>query len=87
MLYLWLIILSVGGDIPVDGDALLVTDFVNLKIKTAQSFKCTHRGRMCVCVHISEWSYIYEYLYLYIFSKKNKNVPDIKNMKLPTRAP
>jgi hypothetical protein len=30
MLYLWLIILSVGDDVPVDSDTLLVTDFVNI---------------------------------------------------------
>jgi hypothetical protein len=28
-------ILSVGGDIPIDSEALLVTDFMNLKIKPA----------------------------------------------------
>jgi hypothetical protein len=31
MLYLWLIIFSVGDDIPVDNEMFLVTDFVNLK--------------------------------------------------------
>jgi hypothetical protein len=36
---------------PVDSEMLLVTDFVNLKIKPAQSFECAHRGSMCVCVH------------------------------------
>jgi hypothetical protein len=40
---------SVGDDIPVDSDVLLVTDFMNLKIKPAQFFGCTHRGTMCVC--------------------------------------
>jgi hypothetical protein len=38
----------VGDDVPVDSDALLVTDFVNLKIKPAQSFRGAHRGRMYV---------------------------------------
>jgi hypothetical protein len=42
----------VGGDVPVDSEALLVTDFVNLKIKPAQSFGCAHKGRMCVRVFI-----------------------------------
>jgi hypothetical protein len=50
MLYLRLIILSVGGDVPVDSDALFVTDFINLKIKLVQSSECAHRGRMCVHV-------------------------------------
>jgi hypothetical protein len=52
MLYLLLIILSVGGDVPVDSEALLVTDFVNLKIKLTQSFRGAHRGRVCVRVLI-----------------------------------
>jgi hypothetical protein len=52
VLYLRLIILSVGGDVPVDSEALLVTDFMNLKIKPAQSFRCAHRGRVCVRVFI-----------------------------------
>jgi hypothetical protein len=42
----------VGGDVPVDSETLLVTDFVNLKIKPAQSFGGTHRGRVCVRVFI-----------------------------------
>jgi hypothetical protein len=40
----------VGGNIPVDNKALLVTDFMNLKIKLTQSFGCAHRGRVCMCV-------------------------------------
>jgi hypothetical protein len=52
MLYLWLIILSVGGNVPVDNEALLVTDFMNLKIKSAQFFRGAYRGRMCMCVFI-----------------------------------
>jgi hypothetical protein len=54
VLHLRLIIFSVGCDVPVDNDALLVIDFVNLKIKSARSFRCAHRGRVCVCVHIDE---------------------------------
>jgi hypothetical protein len=52
VLYLRLIILSVGGDIPIDSDVILVTDFVNLKIKPTQSFRCVHRDRMCVYIFI-----------------------------------
>jgi hypothetical protein len=36
----------------IDSDALLVTDFVNLKIKPAQSFRYIYRGRVCVRVFI-----------------------------------
>jgi hypothetical protein len=35
-----------------DSKTLLVTNFVNLNIKSAQSFKCVHTGRMCICVFI-----------------------------------
>jgi hypothetical protein len=30
----------------------LVTDFMNLKIKSVQYFKVAHRGRMYVCIFI-----------------------------------
>jgi hypothetical protein len=49
MLYLWLIILSVGGDVPVNNEVLLMTNFMNLKIKLAQSFRCADRDK-CACV-------------------------------------
>jgi hypothetical protein len=48
VLHLRLIILSVGDDVPVDSETLLVTDFVNLKIKSAQSFRGAHRDRVCI---------------------------------------
>ncbi len=47
-----------------------MTDFVNLKIKPAQSFEGAHRGS--VCVFIGECSYVYGYLCLYCVSKKIK---------------
>jgi hypothetical protein len=49
----------VGDDIPVDNESLLVTDFVNLKIKSAQFFRCTHRGRVCVRVFIGVSAHMY----------------------------
>jgi hypothetical protein len=52
VLHLQLIILSVGDDVPVDSESLLVTDFVNLKIKPAQFFGDAHNGRVCMCVFI-----------------------------------
>jgi hypothetical protein len=45
----------VGDDVPIDSNdskALLVTDFVNLKIKPAQSFEGAHRDRVYVRVFI-----------------------------------
>jgi hypothetical protein len=44
-----LIILSAGGDIPVDSETFFVTDFMNIKIKPTQSFGGAHRDR-CTCV-------------------------------------
>jgi hypothetical protein len=52
VLYLRLIIFLVGDDVPVDNETLLVTDFVNLKIKPTQSFKDAHRDRVCVHIFI-----------------------------------
>jgi hypothetical protein len=52
VLHLRLIILSVGGDVLVDSESLLVTDFVNLKIKPAQFFKGAHRDSVCMHVFI-----------------------------------
>jgi hypothetical protein len=68
VLHLRLIILSVGEDVPVDSETLLVTGFMNLKIKLAQSFKSAHRDSACVCVHRGECSYVDEYLCLYCVS-------------------
>jgi hypothetical protein len=52
MLYLWLIILLVGGDISIDNETLLMTDFINLKIKLTQSFRDAHMYSMYVRVFI-----------------------------------
>jgi hypothetical protein len=52
VLHLRLIILLVGVDVFVDSETLLVTDFVNLKNKPTQSFRGTHKDRMCIHVFI-----------------------------------
>jgi hypothetical protein len=63
---------SFSSDVSVDSEALLVTDFVNFKIKLVQSFEDAHRGRVCVHVFIGgKYSYVYGYLYLYCVPKKN----------------
>jgi hypothetical protein len=41
----------VGGDVPVDSDVLLMTDFINLKIKLTQSFRDVH-----IFIHVSDHS-------------------------------
>jgi hypothetical protein len=38
MLYLWLIIFLVGDNVFIDNETLLMTDFINLKIKPTQLF-------------------------------------------------
>jgi hypothetical protein len=43
--------LLVVGNVLVDREMLLVIDFMNLKIKSTQSFSSVYRGRMCVCIH------------------------------------
>jgi hypothetical protein len=53
-----LIILLVGDDIPVDSEALLVTNFVNLKIKPTQFFRCVHSGSMHIYVFIEVDTYM-----------------------------
>jgi hypothetical protein len=60
----------VEDDISIDSDTLLVTDFVNLRIKLAHSFKCAHKGKVRACVHMSECSDVYENLCLYCISHK-----------------
>jgi hypothetical protein len=42
----------VGGDVSVDNETLLVTDFINLKIKSVRSFRCAHKIRMYMRVFI-----------------------------------
>jgi hypothetical protein len=51
-LYLCLIILSIVGDVLVDNETLLMTNFVNLKIKPVQFFRCGHRVMLYVRIFI-----------------------------------
>jgi hypothetical protein len=66
----------VGGDIPIDSDAFLMTDFMNLKIKPTQSFKGAHRDRVCVRVFIGVSTYTCMSIYVF---QKNKEVITILN--------
>jgi hypothetical protein len=56
MLHLQLIIVSVGGDVPVDNETLLMIDFMNLKM-SAQSFKGAHRGNVYIRMFIGVSAY------------------------------
>jgi hypothetical protein len=69
----------VWSDVPIDSDALLMTDFVNLKIKPTQSFKSAHRGRMCVRVFIGVSVHTCMHICVYtVFLKKIINHLAIK---------
>jgi hypothetical protein len=59
----------VRGNVTVDSEMLLVTDFVNLKIKSTQSFKNVHKNR--VCVHVFIGASTCTYINMYYVSKKS----------------
>jgi hypothetical protein len=42
----------VGGDVLINNEMLLMTDFINLKIKLTQSFECAHIDMVCVHIFI-----------------------------------
>jgi hypothetical protein len=48
-----------GVDVPVDSETLLLTDFMNLKIKPTQSFRVAHMGKVCVYVFIRVSAHTY----------------------------
>jgi hypothetical protein len=63
----------VRGDILVDSDVLLMTNFVNLKIKSTQSFGCAHIGKMCVHMFIEVSAHMHISIYVYTVFLKNDN--------------
>jgi hypothetical protein len=64
----------VGGDVPIDNETLLVIDFVNLKIKPAQSFRCVRRDMVHVHVFIKISNYTSISIYVCTVFKKRKQV-------------
>jgi hypothetical protein len=59
------------GDIPVDSDVLLMTDFINLKIKPTQSFRSAYKSKMDVRVFIEVNTHTYISIYVCsVFLKK-----------------
>jgi hypothetical protein len=61
---------------PIDNEALLVTDFVNLRIKPTQSFEGAHRGRVCVHVFIGVSARTCMSIYVCtVFLKKRQTYP------------
>jgi hypothetical protein len=61
----------VGGDVPVDSESLLVSHFVNLKIKLVQSFGGAYRGSVCVFIGLSAHTYMSIYIYIVFLKKKH----------------
>jgi hypothetical protein len=72
VLHLRLIIFSVGDDVSVDSETFLMTDFINLKIRLAQSFVCAYRGRVCVRVFIGISAHTCINIYIYTIFLKNQ---------------
>jgi hypothetical protein len=61
----------VEGDVTTNSEILLVIDFVNLNIKSAQFFGGAHRDRMYICVFIGVSTHTCITIYVYIvFIKK-----------------
>jgi hypothetical protein len=61
----------VKGDVPVNSEALLVTDFMDFKIKPVQSFRGAHKGSVCVRVFIGVSAHMYISIYICtVFLKK-----------------
>jgi hypothetical protein len=57
-----------GTDVSVDSEPLLMTDFINLKIKQTQSFRSDNMGRTYVYIFIEVNANVC--VYIYIFFKK-----------------
>jgi hypothetical protein len=68
----------VGSDVPIDSETLLMTDFVNFKIKPTQSFGGAHRSTMCVCVFIGVTARIYMSIYVCTCRHPEDRVPYIQ---------
>jgi hypothetical protein len=73
MVVIFMVNYSFSGDkISVNNEVILLTDFVNLKIKPAQSFEYTHRDMMhvCVLIWVSDRTCINMYVYTMFFKKE-----------------
>jgi hypothetical protein len=55
----------VRGDVPVDNEMFLVTDFMSIKIKPTQSFKGAHSDSMCIRVFIGVSAHTCMSIYVY----------------------
>jgi hypothetical protein len=64
--------------VSVDSEALLVIDFVNFKIKSAQSFEGAYKDRVCIHVFIEVSTHIYIYIYISMFILYFKKMLDVR---------
>jgi hypothetical protein len=58
VLHLRLIILLVVDDVSVDSKTFLVTDFINLKIKSTQCFECPYMDTIYIHMFIEVSNYV-----------------------------
>jgi hypothetical protein len=83
VLHLRLIILSVKDDVPVDSETLLMTDFMNLKIKPARFFRGTNTDRMCVHVFIGVGAHTHISIYICTVFLKKSSSHALREGKVP----
>jgi hypothetical protein len=60
----------VKDDVSINSETLLVTDFINFKIKPAQSFRGAHRDKVCIHVFIRVNAHMRMSIYVYTILKK-----------------
>jgi hypothetical protein len=64
----------VEDGVPVDSETLLMTAFMNFKVKSAQSFGCAYKGRVCVRVFIEVSAHTcLSICVCTVFQKKDRN--------------
>jgi hypothetical protein len=61
----------VGCDVSVDSETLLMTNFINLKIKPTQSFESAHSDRLYMRVFIGINIHMYISIFIYTVFLKN----------------
>jgi hypothetical protein len=73
----------VGDDVSIDSKTLFVTDFMNLKIKSAPSFKDTHINRLYVHIFIGISAHTYINICVYPVFLKQKNYAKLVGVNRP----
>jgi hypothetical protein len=74
-------------DISVDSKMILIINFMNLKIKPTQIFRCDYRDKLYINIFIEVCAHIFEYPCLYyIFLKTTLLINDAERKLHPGRA-